>query len=154
MRPARGMATVVGRSMRPLLRPGARVTTRPLSGPPHLGAILVYAAADRLVIHRLVRIERRADRLRWVTKGDLSPGCDAPIEPDRVLGQVIRIHSRRFSLAVDNHFWRALGWLLAIWAPALVAGFRKVRRNAGRVARGAGLRRRSRGKTPGAISSN
>ncbi len=154
MRPARGMATVVGKSMRPLLTPGARVTTRPLSGPPRLGAILVYAAADRLVIHRLVRIERRGERPRWVTKGDLSPRCDPPIEPDRVLGQVDRIRTRWCWLPVDNHFWRALGWFFATRAPSFVAGYRTARHSAGRVARRAGLRRRPRGAAAGTTSNN
>ncbi len=151
MRPARGMATVVGRSMRPLLRPGARVNVRPLSGSPPLGAILVYAAADRLVIHRLVRIERRDERTAFVTKGDLSPRCDAPIEPDRVLGQVVRIEMPGFSLSVDHHVWRAAGWLFATCAPACIALLRTTERTARRVARAAGLRRRS---APRGIPSN
>ncbi len=153
IRPAGGTATVTGGSMRPLLRPGARVYTRPLPGTPRLGAILVYAAADRLVIHRLVRIERHGERLRWVTRGDLSPHCDPPIEPDRVLGQVVRIDTGRFSFAVDNHFWRALGRLSAAWTPALIAGFRAARRSAGRVARAAGWRGRPAGG-PGRGTSN
>ena len=154
MRPAGGTATVVGRSMRPLLRPGTRVITRPLSGAPRLGAILVYAAADRLVIHRLVRIERRSEGLRWVTKGDLSPRCDAPIEPDRVLGQVVRIHTRGLALSVDNPFWRALGWLLATWGPAFLAGLRAARRRVGRVARATGLKRRPRGGAAGGVATH
>ncbi len=142
MRPAGGTATVVGDSMRPLMRPGARVITRPLSGPPALGAILVYAAVDRLVIHRLVRVERHGGRLRWVTRGDLSRRCDPPIEPDRVLGEVTRIDTGKLSLAVDNLFWRTCGRLLGAWAPALRETFQTARRGAGRVARAAGLRPR------------
>lgn len=131
MKPPAGTVTVVGRSMRPLLRPGARVRIRPLAGLPPLGAVLVYTAEDRLVVHRLVRIEGRGDRLRLVTKGDLSPRRDPPIEPDRVLGQAVRIETRWFSLSVDHALWRATGWLIATCAPALVAvlGIRRRRRS-------------------------
>ncbi|MCP4663588.1 MAG: hypothetical protein GY856_50025 [bacterium] len=135
MKAAGGTVTVVGRSMGPLLRPGTRVSIRPLAGLPPLGTVLVYAADDRLVVHRLVRIEGRGEGLRLVTKGDLSLQPDAPIEPGRVLGQAVRIETRWFSLAVDNPVWRATGWLIATGAPAFVALLRAGRRVARRFKR-------------------
>jgi hypothetical protein len=124
MRPTGGTVTVVGDSMRPLLGPGTRVSLRPLSGLPRLGAVLVYAAADRLVVHRLVRIDHRGERPRLVTKGDLARRYDAPIAPARILGQAVRIETRWFSLSVDNPFWRACGWLFATCSPTLLSVFR------------------------------
>ncbi|MCP4659438.1 MAG: hypothetical protein GY856_28860 [bacterium] len=135
MKPAGGTVTVVGGSMGPLLRPGTRVRIRPLSGLPPLGAVLVYDAADRLVVHRLVRIEGRGEGLRLVTKGDLSLRRDPPIEPGRILGQAIRIETRWFSLSVDHPVWRVSGWLIATCAPAFVALLRAGRRVARRFKR-------------------
>ncbi len=151
MRAARGTATVVGWSMRPLLRPGARVSVRSLSGLPPLGAILVYAAADRLVIHRLIRIERRGEVPRLVTKGDLSPRCDSPIEPQQVLGEVVQVEMPGRSLAIDSHLWRAAGWLFATCAPPFAPLLRRATRVARRLVRAAGLRRRA---APGGLSSH
>lgn len=110
---------VVGKSMRPLLWPGLRVDVRPLDAAPRLGAILVYTAADGVVIHRLMHVVRDADRVRFATKGDASAREDPPLEPELVLGEVCKIHYGRFSLRVDNPLWRRLGWTASRVAPIL-----------------------------------
>ena len=80
---------------------------------------LVYGsdASGGIVVHRLMRVERQAGQLRFVTKGDASPRYDPPIEPSCVLGEVILARYRRLSLRVDNRIWRRLGWLLSSAAP-------------------------------------
>ncbi len=110
---------VVGKSMWPLLRPDVWVDVRPLQAPPRLGAILVYVAPDRLVIHRLMRVLREAGQVRFVMKGDALPMEDPPIEPERVLGEVVVTRYRRFSLRVDNRIWRSLGRTLSRAAPVV-----------------------------------
>jgi hypothetical protein len=108
---------VVGRSMRPLLGPGVRVDIRPLATLPRPGAILVYTASDGIVVHRLMGVLRQAGELRLVTKGDASARYDPPIEPSRVLGEVVLARYRRLSLRVDNRICRRLGWILSSAAP-------------------------------------
>lgn len=145
MRWTQGTVTVVGRSMWPLLQPGDRVSLRPIFGLPSLGTILVYAVADRLVVHRLVRIRRREGRLELVLKGDLSQSCDAPIELARVLGKAVRNESRGFPWMVDHRFFRAVGWLVAICAPTALRFFRAVRWCVEQVGLAAGRMRRAGG---------
>ncbi len=103
--------------MRPLLGPGVRVDIRPLDTPPRRGAILVYSASDRIVIHRLMRVLRDSGGVRFVTKGDASATEDPPIDPSCVLGEVTVVRYRRFSLRVDTRVWRRLGCALLRAAP-------------------------------------
>ena len=120
MRPVHGTVTVVGRSMWPLIQEGDRITIQPLAGLPPLGTVLVYAAKDRLVVHRLVRVQRRGGDVQLVTKGDLSRRYDSPIEPERVLGRAIRAERLNRSIPIDHVLFRAVGWLLATAAPRLL----------------------------------
>jgi hypothetical protein len=118
-----GSIPVVGRSMRPILGAGVRVDVRPLRSAPRPGAILVFSASrgsnEGLVAHRLMRVVRNRGRERFVTKGDASPGYDRPIDPARVLGEVVRAHYRRISVRLDHPIARRLGWILASVAPHL-----------------------------------
>jgi hypothetical protein len=112
---------VVGDSMWPLLRSGVRIDVRPIVGCPRLGAILVYAAADRLVVHRLVKYRHESGALMLVTKGDCSGRWDPPIVPMRVLGEVAVVHYRRWALRVDGLVLRRVGWALSRCGPAIHA---------------------------------
>ncbi len=104
---------VVGKSMWPLLPSGVEVEVRPLAAPPALGAIVVFAAADRIVIHRLMRVLRESDRVRYVTKGDASLEEDPPIEATSVLGEVAVVRYRWFSLRLNTPARRWSGWFLS-----------------------------------------
>jgi hypothetical protein len=129
---ARSVA-VVGWSMWPLLRPGARVEFQPLSGVPQLGAILVYDAGDLLVAHRLVRLMHQSDATRLATKGDWSSRCDPPIDPEQVLGEVVTVRFGGFSLPVGNRVSRRIGWLFATFAPVIGRTLRRLRQVSRRV---------------------
>jgi hypothetical protein len=73
-----------GRSMTPTLPPACQIEVIPLPEPAPLGALVVFAAGDRLIAHRLVR---RAGG-RWVTQGDGCLAADAPLTPKQILGVV------------------------------------------------------------------
>jgi hypothetical protein len=64
-----------GRSMTPTLPTACQIEVIPLPEPAPLGALVVFAAGDRLIAHRLVR---RAGG-RWVTQGDGALAADAPL---------------------------------------------------------------------------
>lgn len=70
--------------MRPTLPNDCEIEVVPLAGPAPIGALLVFVADDRLVVHRLVR---RAGA-RWVTQGDGVRTPDPPLAADQVLGVV------------------------------------------------------------------
>ena len=132
-----GVATVVGSSMRPWLRPGARVMVCPLAEEPPLGTILLYRVGEHQVIHRLVRIEHDSTSagggVRWITKGDLLLGVDPPITPQQVVGRVVKVEGPWGPWTIDRALWRCLGWLVATAAPSWIVGWRGLRWRLGRV---------------------
>ena len=81
-----------GTSMLPTLPVECEIEVAPLPVPLperprerlHLGSLVVFAAGDILVAHRLVR---RAGG-QWVMQGDGRRAPDLPVEPEQVLGVV------------------------------------------------------------------
>ena len=119
-----------GRSMTPTLPPACQIEVVPLSEPTPLGALVVFAAGDRLIAHRLVR---RAGG-RWVTQGDATLAADAPLAADQILG-VVAVAYRD-----GRRCWPARGarWLAWFWIARhhvlrpLRATWRALRRLVGR----------------------
>ncbi len=73
-----------GTSMRPTLPLECEIEVVPLPPRVRPGALIVFAAGDTLIAHRLVR--RSAGR--WIAQGDGRLGPDRPLAPEQVLGQV------------------------------------------------------------------
>lgn len=84
--------TLTGYSMAPTLLPATRLKVR--CGTPveklSVGEIIVFRHDDRLVIHRLVAIER-GEPTRFLCKGDNNPGTDTPITAEKIVGRVSEI---------------------------------------------------------------
>ena len=102
-----------GRSMTPTLPPACQIEVIPLPEPPPLGALVVFAAGDRLIAHRLVR---RAGA-RWVTQGDGALAADAPLAADQILGMVAAAYRGRGVHTTGRRCWPARGarWLAWFW---------------------------------------
>jgi signal peptidase I len=56
-----------------------------------VGDIVLISQPDRFVIHRVVRIDRTHNTLRFVTKGDSVPQPDRPVNEKELLGTVMLI---------------------------------------------------------------
>jgi len=78
---------VVGDCMTPNLSAGSTVEIAPLrlAWP---GDIVAFAAAGRLVVHRVVGYRPRGRRLDLLVQADVSAIPDAPVPLSRVLGRV------------------------------------------------------------------
>jgi GNAT superfamily N-acetyltransferase len=77
-------------SMSPTLRRGDQVIVEPVSPTEFLeGDLILYHQNGRLICHRLVAMERTGPELRLITKGDSATVCDAPLQPESVLGRVV-----------------------------------------------------------------
>lgn len=91
-----------GRSMGGTLAPGTRIRIRcGTAGSYPAGAVIAFVGGRGLVGHRVVGSGRpRAGGALLLTRGDGTLVCDPPIEPGRVLGEVIEWR--------DGDTWRPL----------------------------------------------
>ncbi len=91
-----------GPSMGRTLEPGTRIRIRCGDGlGPPAGTVIAFLGGNGLVGHRIVGAGRdRRGRRHLLTRGDGSRITDPPIEPERVLGEVIEW--------LDGDTWRPL----------------------------------------------
>lgn len=78
-----------GSSMRPAIEDGDVVTIEPIADEPvRQGDIVLYHSRfDTAVIHRVIRIDKSAERA-VLTRGDSASQSDLPVSIHRVLGRV------------------------------------------------------------------
>ena len=80
-----------GQSMYPTIRDGEKVLVEPvLTDALKRGDVLLYRRGERLIAHRLLRIERTAE-ISLILRGDALGQADAPIHPNQVLGRVVSV---------------------------------------------------------------
>jgi hypothetical protein len=97
-----------GNSMVPTLPQACEIDVVPLTAPPRLGDVIVFASGEALVAHRLV--QRRGTV--WIAQGDNRRAPDAALRPSRVLGVVsaARLADRRIWPRRGERAWTVL-WL-------------------------------------------
>jgi len=102
-----------GRSMQPTILEGEVITVEPVApAAVTCGDILFYRWEQGVVAHRVIRIERTqgtaltqssvlSPQSSFILCGDASLSCDAPIQPEQVIGKVIAVEraGRRIDLA-------------------------------------------------------
>jgi hypothetical protein len=115
--------------MAPTLPPDCEIEVAPVPPRVRLGDLLVFAAGDALVAHRLVR---RAGA-QWITQGDGRLGPDPPLDPRQALGVVVAAYTLHGRRCWPGHFARALAWLWIARA-AVLRPLRRARRAIGGVA--------------------
>ncbi|TAM56162.1 hypothetical protein EPN52_15045 [bacterium] len=76
--------TLFGCSMRPALREGDRLIVEPLQCRPHVGDVVVFPYAGRMLAHRVIACAARA----LITAGDASSGQRERIALEDVVGVV------------------------------------------------------------------
>jgi hypothetical protein len=85
-----------GGSMRPAICHGDVLTIGPVA-PSNIapGSVAVYRRFDRLLAHRVVRIDADdSGALVFVLCGDAASGCDAPVAASQMLGEVVKVERR------------------------------------------------------------
>lgn len=104
---------VMSGSMEPSLRPGDLLVVEGYrSRPPDVGDVVVYRSRryGRMVVHRVVSVDRSRENVTLFTKGDAVEYADGePVDMSDVLGSV---RWRVGWLGLPSYFlWRALGRL-------------------------------------------
>ena len=106
-----------GTSMRPAICHGDMLTVGPVA-PSDLtpGSVAVYRRFDRMLAHRVVRIDADAAGAPvFVLRGDAASGCDAPVAASQVLGEVVKVERR--TSAIRRHAGMLLQRLLRVRPP-------------------------------------
>jgi len=105
---------VGGASMLPSIWPGDvleihRVAAADLAP----GDILVFARENRLVVHRVLRVNGETDGVVLITRGDCSPRADSPISAEELLGRVRAIRRGHRNIIPRRTRWtQIVSWVL------------------------------------------
>ena len=103
--------------MRPAICHGDMLTIRPVA-PSDItqGSVAVYRRFDRLLAHRVVRIDADDSGAPvFVLRGDAASGCDAPVAASQILGEVVRVERR--TSAIRRHAGVLLARTLVLASP-------------------------------------
>ncbi|HKV23586.1 MAG TPA: signal peptidase I [Candidatus Acidoferrum sp.] len=88
-----------GTSMVPAIHPGDTLTIHPVKEcEVAVGDLVVFAAEEALVVHRVVRISKQTGERQLVTRGDRLLRDDAPTPWNNVLGRVVQIKRRNHTV--------------------------------------------------------
>ncbi len=112
--PAEACITVAGWSMAPALWPGDRLLLA--DGPLRVGDVVVVAAPQRLLVHRVVAFVAARDGNEpnfVITRGDGVRHCDTPSPLASVLGRVVAVERNGQRHPVPDD-WRAPRWWLRL----------------------------------------
>jgi signal peptidase I len=111
-----------GYSMYPSVRPGSLIFIEPLpeDTEPAPGDLIAWKREAGFVVHRLTRISRKNNDVKYITRGDSCANEDAPVSRDQIAGKVIRIENpggeikteRKFVRKPAYFYNRVLVWLL------------------------------------------
>jgi signal peptidase I len=99
-----------GTSMHPTIRHSDLITVVP-TAPSKLkrGDIILYRFRGGFIAHRIVNVEgRNGCGLSFILRGDASPTCDHPVEPEQVLGKVVCLE--RDHRIIDPYSLRVRLW--------------------------------------------
>ena len=125
--------TVSGGSMLPSLWPGDileihRVAAEDISQ----GDIVVFARENRLIVHRVLRMNRQGANMTVTTCGDRSAKADSPVSTNELLGRVRTIQRGERNIIPRLTPWsRMASWILrrSEFCTRLLLHFSMVRRN-------------------------
>lgn len=130
-----------GGSMVPFIKDGDVVEVQPVEAATirRGDVVLCRDGSGRVLVHRVVGVNREAGRAALVIQGDALARPDGRIPPGDVLGQVVAVErgGKRFEL--NGGRWRMAGQLWTRLWPLSLWGYRAV----------AALRRRVRGQAAG-----
>ncbi len=105
-----------GRSMLPFVRDGARLTIVGADSTLlRVGDIIVYRAGNRLLAHRIVRVDWSEAHPRLYARGDASSGLPEEVHPEQVLGLVVQVTHGTRTIDPRSTLRRAMGlaWIAA-----------------------------------------
>lgn len=84
-----------GYSMYPFIKPGAIILIEPLKedSVPIPGEIIAWKRESGFVVHRLVKIVKSGNDIKYITRGDSCSVEDQPVSREQIAGKVVRIEA-------------------------------------------------------------
>jgi signal peptidase I len=94
-----------GYSMYPFIKPGAIILIEPLKeeSVPVPGEIIAWKRESGFVVHRLVRIVKSGNEVRYITRGDSCSLEDQPVSKEQIAGKVVRIETGSGKIKVSGN---------------------------------------------------
>ena len=105
--------TVGGASMLPSIWPGDILEIHRVGADLARGDIVVFARDNRLVVHRVLGVNRERDEVILLTQGDRSPRADSPVSANELLGKVRAIRRGHRNIIPRRTRWtQTAAWVL------------------------------------------
>ena len=94
-----------GYSMYPFIKPGAIILIEPLKeeSVPVPGEIIAWKRESGFVVHRLIRIVKSGNEVRYITRGDSCSFKDQPVSREQIAGKVVRIETGSGKIKVSGN---------------------------------------------------
>ena len=124
-----------GRSMHPFIQNGNILIVESLNGNSvNIGDVIFYRRSDNsLTAHRLIKKNRNKDIMVLITRGDSLNYFDQLIQPEQVMGRVVRIEGGGRQMRLTAGSGRIFGFLIARFARGRYPNQTRVIRNLGRL---------------------
>ncbi|MFM8312934.1 MAG: S24/S26 family peptidase [Deltaproteobacteria bacterium] len=94
-----------GTSMFPYFLEGDQITIASYKNTkPKIGDVVVFFQGDRLILHRLIQIQRIPSEScpKYIPKGDNSQSADPSIEREKIFGKAVLIHRGSHKIKLDS----------------------------------------------------
>lgn len=77
------------------------------------GDVLLYVAGNRLIGHRLHRVEWTGDQMMFICKGDANIRFDPPVPFEAVVGRLVSVKGRFRGIQIDS-------WYCHVWVKVIL----------------------------------
>lgn len=110
--------SILSAGMRYLITPKDKVLVRktPCEQISH-GDIIVYRRADgEFTVHRVLSKRTEKGQIILTAKADTHKNIDPPVRTEQIIGKVVAVKKRKYSLRIDTGFGKAVSWLMYFYS--------------------------------------
>lgn len=113
-----------GMSMLPLIKNGDSVVIHHSTKGLGVGSIVAFRKGQKIIVHRVIKIEHEDGKTTFLTKGDLNLKTDHPLHEDKLIGKVIARNRGGRQINLDTTFWTVMGRIISTFSFILSLNYR------------------------------
>ncbi|MGH7802424.1 MAG: signal peptidase I [Thermodesulfobacteriota bacterium] len=113
-----------GMSMLPLIKDGDSVVICHTREGIRAGSIVAFRKDQKIIVHRVIKIEKDDGKTAFLTKGDFNLKPDYPFHEDLLIGKVIAIKREGRQINLDTTFWSVIGRITSTFSFILSLNYR------------------------------